>query len=78
MLRRARALRGPGKFWFKTYDYCQAQVPIREQQKVVGHAVRAMYLYSAAADLAGENDDASLLDTCDRRCGTTRSTNACT
>lgn len=56
----------PAKFWFKTYDYCQAQVPIREQQKVVGHAVRAMYLYSAAADLAGENDDASLLETCDR------------
>jgi DUF1680 family protein len=56
----------PAKFWFKTYDYCQAQVPIREQKKVVGHAVRAMYLYSAAADLAGENDDASLLETCDR------------
>ncbi len=56
----------PAKFWFKTYDYCQAQVPVREQQKVVGHAVRAMYLFSAAADLAGENDDASLLETCDR------------
>src|SRR5512133_3045530 len=56
----------PAKFWAKTYDYCQAQVPIRDQQKVVGHAVRAMYLYSAAADLAGENDDASLLETCDR------------
>jgi DUF1680 family protein len=56
----------PAKYWFKTYDYAQAQVPIREQKKVVGHAVRAMYLYSAAADLAGENDDASLLETCDR------------
>lgn len=56
----------PARFWAKTYDYCQAQVPIREQQKVVGHAVRAMYLYSAAADLSAENDDASLLETCER------------
>ena len=42
----------------RRYEYCQAQVPIREQTKVVGHAVRAMYLLSAAADLADENDDA--------------------
>jgi DUF1680 family protein len=56
----------PGKFWARTYEYCQAHLPIREQQKVVGHAVRAMYLYSAVADLAHENDDASLLQTCDR------------
>jgi DUF1680 family protein len=54
----------PRKFWFKTYDYCQAQVPVREQEKVVGHAVRAMYLFSGAADLAHEFDDRSLYDTC--------------
>jgi DUF1680 family protein len=41
-------------------------VPLREQTRVVGHAVRAMYLLSAAADLAYENDDASLLATCER------------
>lgn len=56
----------PKKFWAKTFEYCQAQEPIREQQKVVGHAVRAMYLYSAVADLADETDDATLLETCDR------------
>jgi DUF1680 family protein len=56
----------PAKFWAKTYEYCQADRPVREQEKVAGHAVRAMYLYSAAADLAGENDDPSLLDTCER------------
>ena len=56
----------PAKFWARTYDYNQSQKPIREQDKVAGHAVRAMYLYSAAADLAAECDDASLLDTCDR------------
>jgi uncharacterized protein len=33
----------PAAFRFKTYEYCQAHVPIREQTKVVGHAVRAMY-----------------------------------
>ena len=44
----------PAKFWAKTYEYCQAHQPIREQEKVVGHAVRAMYLFSAVADLADE------------------------
>jgi DUF1680 family protein len=56
----------PAKFWAKSYEYCQSHVPVREHQKVVGHAVRAMYLYSAVADLAGENDDPGLLETCDR------------
>ncbi len=56
----------PGSFWAKSYEYCQAHVPIREQQKVVGHAVRAVYLLSAVADLAHENDDASLRETCER------------
>jgi DUF1680 family protein len=56
----------PASFWAKTYDYCQAQVPVREQTKVVGHAVRAMYLLSAMADLAHENNDPTLLATCQR------------
>jgi uncharacterized protein len=56
----------PANFWAKSYEYCQAHAPIREQEKVVGHAVRAMYLYSAVADLADECDDASLLEACDR------------
>lgn len=54
----------PGDFWAETYEYCQANLPVREQDKVVGHAVRAMYLYSALADLAKELDDHSLLQTC--------------
>jgi DUF1680 family protein len=56
----------PASFWAKTYDYCQAQVPVREQTKVVGHAVRAMYLLSAMADLAHENNDPTLLASCQR------------
>lgn len=61
----ARARReDPGKFWAGTYTYMQAHVPVREQHQVAGHAVRAMYLYSALADLAGETGDRSLLETC--------------
>ena len=56
----------PKAFWAKNYEYCQAHVPIREQTKVVGHAVRAMYLMCGVADLAHEFNDASLLETCER------------
>jgi DUF1680 family protein len=56
----------PANFWARSYEYCQAQVPVREQSKVVGHAVRAMYLLSAVTDLAHENDDPTLLETADR------------
>ena len=50
----------PGRYWFRNYEYSQSHKPVREQDKVVGHAVRAMYLYSAMADLALELDDAAL------------------
>ncbi|WYZ41481.1 hypothetical protein EsH8_V_000376 [Colletotrichum jinshuiense] len=35
----------------RSYWYCQAHVPILEQPSVEGHAVRAMYLLTAAADM---------------------------
>lgn len=47
-------------------EYSQAHAPVREQRTVVGHAVRAMYLYTAMADLALELDDASLRTACER------------
>ena len=56
----------PANYWFKNYEYCQAHLPIREQTKVVGHAVRAMYLLSAVADIAHEKSDPTLLETCER------------
>lgn len=56
----------PKKFWARSYEYCQAHAPIRQQDKVVGHAVRAMYLLAAVADLAHEYDDPTLLETCER------------
>ena len=38
-------------------DYCQADRPVLEQTEAVGHAVRAMYLYSGMTDLANESED---------------------
>jgi DUF1680 family protein len=55
----------PARYWFKTYEYGQAHKPVREQDKVVGHAVRAMYMYTAMADLAADLDDLSLKRACE-------------
>ncbi|MBB3396622.1 MULTISPECIES: glycoside hydrolase family 127 protein [unclassified Rhizobium] len=52
--------RDAADFHQKTYEYGQAHQPVREQKKVVGHAVRAMYLYSGMADIATEYNDDSL------------------
>jgi len=56
----------PANFWARTYEYNQSHLPVREQTEVVGHAVRAMYLYSAMVDLAKELNDPSLFQTCTR------------
>lgn len=56
----------PEDYVYQTYAYSQAHMPVREQEQVVGHAVRAMYLFSAMADLADESDDPSLRLACDR------------
>lgn len=45
-------------------EYNQSHLPVRQQRRVVGHAVRAMYLYSAVADLALELHDEELEATC--------------
>jgi len=42
-------------------EYAQDHKPIREQKEVVGHAVRAMYLYCAIADLAAITGDRQLI-----------------
>jgi uncharacterized protein len=56
----------PTNYWHHTYEYSQSHVPVREQDRVVGHAVRAMYLYSAMADLGAEYGDQALLQACQR------------
>lgn len=55
----------PANFVQKTYEYNQSHKPVREQDKVVGHAVRAMYMYAAMADLAAELGDDSLKRACE-------------
>jgi len=47
-------------------EYCQDHLPVREQSEVVGHAVRAMYLYCGMADVGAEIGDRGLLDACMR------------
>ncbi len=44
--------------------YFQAHKPVREQYEAVGHAVRAVYLYSGMADVAARTNDAELLQAC--------------
>lgn len=56
----------PKDYIFEDYSYSQAHMPVREQTRVVGHAVRAMYLFSAMADVAAETGDLMLLAACDR------------
>jgi DUF1680 family protein len=42
-------------------EYAQDHLPVREQPEVVGHAVRATYLYCGMADVAAATGDASLV-----------------
>ena len=55
----------PAAYWAKTYEYNQSHIPVREQTRIVGHAVRGMYMASAMADLAFELDDSSLKTACE-------------
>jgi DUF1680 family protein len=50
----------PASYWARTYEYNQSHIPVREQRRMVGHAVRAMYMTSAMADLALELGDDGL------------------
>ena len=44
--------------------YDQSHLPVREQTEALGHAVRAMYLYTGMAGLAAETGDPALLNAC--------------
>lgn len=44
--------------------YYQAHEPVRQQKEAVGHAVRALYLYSGMADVARETGDQELMNAC--------------
>ena len=45
-------------------EYSQSAKPVREQKDAVGHSVRAGYLYTAMADVAGATGDEALMDAC--------------
>jgi uncharacterized protein len=47
-------------------SYSQDHAPLRDQSEVVGHAVRALYLYSGAADVYAETGESNLLQALDR------------
>jgi hypothetical protein len=46
---------------WKDTAYAQDLVPVREQSEITGHAVRAMYLYTGAADVAAYTGDQGYL-----------------
>ena len=55
------------KYWGsdgKDHNYMQCAAPVRQQKDAVGHAVRAVYLYTAMADIAAETDDETLMQAC--------------
>ena len=56
--------RGHGYFNNKqgNQDYCQDRFPLKEQTKITGHAVRAMYLYTGAADVGAAKNDSGYMN----------------
>lgn len=46
--------------------YYQSHLPVREQEVAVGHSVRAVYMYTAMADLAAITGDDTLREACER------------
>lgn len=53
----------PMRAWME-FAYSQSHKPVREQDTAEGHAVRAVYLYCAMADLALKYNDNSLVVAC--------------
>ncbi len=49
---------------WRDVNYTQNNAPVREQRDAVGHSVRAVYLYTGMADLAGELGDEELKKAC--------------
>ncbi|HLX11992.1 MAG TPA: beta-L-arabinofuranosidase domain-containing protein, partial [Bacteroidota bacterium] len=45
-----------------TPEYWQDRLPVKQQTKITGHAVRAMYLYTGTADVAAQTGDAGYMN----------------
>ncbi|WP_287972253.1 glycoside hydrolase family 127 protein [Blautia sp.] len=50
------------QFSYKTYN--QFHSPVRQQEEPTGHAVRAVYMYTAMADIAARTREKELLQAC--------------
>lgn len=48
------------------YHYAQYHAPVREQETMDGHSVRAMYLLAGMIDVARETADQGLMEACER------------
>lgn len=51
---------GKGEIWSNKNmgsKYCQDDLPVKDQKQIEGHAVRAMYLYTGAADVGAAKND---------------------
>ena len=46
------------------FQYHQAHLPVKQQSEAVGHAVRAVYLYSGMADVARLTQDEAMYEAC--------------
>jgi hypothetical protein len=46
---------------WKDTAYAQDVLPVKEQTQIAGHAVRAMYMYTGAADVAAQTGDAGYM-----------------
>jgi len=60
---------GEGRIWKEGGfgpAYCQDDVPVREIREARGHAVRAMYMYSAMADVAAEVGNEEYIEALER------------
>lgn len=57
-----------GYTWTEWKDtaYAQDLVPVKMQSKITGHAVRAMYMYTGAADVAAQTGDTGYLSAMQR------------
>lgn len=58
---------GKGVIWdsgnfHERAGYCQDAIPVSQQERVSGHAVRAMYMYTGMADVAVEVEGTGYLD----------------
>ena len=63
---RGRITHWSGKTDHTDLSYLQAHVPVREQSVAVGHSVRAVYMYTAMADLALLTGDQEMREACER------------